>query len=785
MNPLILLLRALATLLLASALLVGVPGVSAQVPYDLEELTAAGHPEHPGLDFSFHAVTTTRTEAGGLAVADFDDDGWLDLFFPDTEGHGNALYRNQGDGTYLDVAAARGVDETAQRRASAAFLDFDNDGDLDLLTVGYPSHGTATGTRYTLFRNDGAPGWGFTDVTTSAGGFPHDATTLEDSSVGDAGGLAVADVDRDGFLDFVVTWWQDHRDILDPNPNPPVTNVNDQPRFFRSMPNPTPPGPGQLDWSPRVFVDDTVAAGLDVWVHGIHWMPTLTDLNRDGWPDLHMSIESGPDRVHLNDGTGEFGPDIGSLIGLNTNPPHFGNEMGFAAGDIDNDGDLDWMVTNTGNEPGRRDILYRNDSLPALGDFGLAFSDVQLASGVWESPGIGWGMVLGDLDNDRDLDIVTARGLGHPIANTVRENLWPTPSTDGLTPAFADVSAQLTDFTRLGETDKDMLRALAAFDHDNDGDLDLVGSRTGQLPASVISPLIDYPLFRNTLSPGGHWLQIDLRETGGSRNVVGVRVWVASGGPISDPDHLVQTREVIVGDSFLTAAPDRLHFGLGDELPEWIVVRWLDGSHTAIAGTVPVDQVLTITHTGTPATGDLDNDGQTDCADVAFFDLALSQPAVADAAQPSWPWRILADVDGNGTFNAVDRGGMGLYMASPWCPEGGGVAGIAGLPALTGTGPLIPGAPVALTLANARPNAFAFLLAGFDDLDLPFNGGLLVPDPQFIIGPFLTTPSGGFVLSGAWPPVAAGLSFWVQAWVDDPAAPSAYSATDGLRATAP
>ena len=766
-------------------------GARAQLDFDLVEVTGTPGPDHPGIDFVFEGTWSFETEAGGVAVADFDADGRLDILLPNTEGHAHHLYLNQGDGSFVEAAAAHGLDEPGKRRSMAAAFDYDRDGDIDLLTVGHPGHGPTTSDLFTLFRNDGPPAHLFTDVTTSAGGFSF-AATVESSNVGDAGGLAVADVDADGWLDVLVTWWENHHAILQPNPGF-ITNTHDQPRLFLNRPNPTPPGPGQPDHSPRVFVDASIAAGLDTVMQGIHWMPALVDVNRDGRPDLYLCMEGGPDVLRLNsdpDGPGPatvaFGPDIATSLGLNTNGPGWGNEMGAAWEDLDHDQDLDLLLTNAGQFPERRDKLYRNDSQLIIGDAGLAFADVSVAAGIDQALQPGWGVLAADLDNDGDLDLVTARGLTFPYPNTLHENLWPATSPDGITPLFVDRSAQVPGFSKVGSPLQDILRGLVAFDIDLDGDLDLLGTRTGRYPGGPpLSGVLHTGLFLNTLDPDGgdhHWVQLDLRETGGRPDAVGARVHLRTGGPTGT----VQTRVVRLGSSFLSAGPQRLHFGLGADSADWIVVRWADGSHTVVAQDVPFDELATLAHEGVDATGDLDGNGVTDCADAALLEQALSDWTVVAAALPDWPWRLLADIDGNGELDPRDLGLLGLLLDTPWCPLPGGVAGSFGEPLLTASGDLLPGAPMAVHFSNALPFRPSWLLLGFSAVNQPLNGGKLVPSPDLIVAPLTTDASGEILLAGPWPAgVPSGLPLYLQQWVQDPAAPWGYAASDGLHATTP
>jgi hypothetical protein len=130
--------------------------------------------------------------------------------------------------------------------------------------------------------------------------------------------------------------------------------------------------------------------------------------------------------------------------------------------------------------------------------------------------------------------------------------------------------------------------------------------------------------------------------------------------------------------------------------------------------------------------------------------------------------------------------GCSVTVVGTWKDLGAGLAGTSGTPVLAGSGLLLGNDAMALTLSTARPNAPAFLIVGFSALGAPFKGGTLVPDADFVLGPFTTSGAGGLSLPGTWP---AGLpellSLWFQAWVQDPAGPKGFAASNGLKCLTP
>jgi hypothetical protein len=601
--------------------------------------------------------------------------------------------------------------------------------------------------------------------------------------VGDPGGAAAADYDNDGYLDVIVTYW--HRN------NASTGYGDDQFRLWRNVPNPD-PDLGQPDYSPRLFVDATLEAGLDGVAIGWIWMPNWVDVDRDGLMDLHINIETNEDELRLNQGDGTFGPNIATSVGLNFNgpPPQpggaWGHEMGKAMADMDNDGDLDVYLTNPGTDlASKRDAFYRNDSDLSEGGAGLQFTYIGDSSTVTEiTDGVGWGVTFPDMDNDGDLDLVSARGMGLAVANNnVWRNLYP--ATFGIhdATAFEEVTDVLSS-AGLGGC-WDTARGLVAFDYDNDGDQDLLFTRSGDIPTHPTDKL-DAAMYRNTSTSGNAWLQLDLVETGGSLNTVGARVFVRTGG-VGGP---VQMKEVQCGSSFLSQEPSRLHFGLGASAAEadYVVVRWFDGGLTVLtASTAALSGLLEIQRGADPFSGDLSGDGVLTETDLQLLVLSLTDPATVDASVPAdWPWRHVADLDGNGLVEPGDFTLLRPLVSDTWADVGGSLSGT-GAPVLTGTGSLAPSTAMTIDLTGALPTSAAWLLMGFGVQAQPFKGGVLVPSIDFSpLGPLFTDGLGELHLGTTWPGgLPSGTQILYQIWVQDAGAPAGFAASNGLSSITP
>ena len=315
------------------------------------------------IDVSEGSGVTPRSGFFNMNIADYNNDGWPDLFSADAFGHRSGqmlLLHNNGDGTFADQTEALQADMSPQYiGGGAGFADYDNDGDLDLfVSVG---GGFAPGRepgRNVLLRNDRGI---FTDVTVQAG--------LMDELV--TGNAIWLDYDRDGYVDLFTGNAGDHE--LHRN------------KLYRNN------GDGSF-----ADVTEEVKLGMRLGHEGgSHSGMVAGDFNDDSWPDLYLGVWGAPNRLFLSDGQGKFLDATTDDIG---DP---GWAFGVAAGDFDGDGDLDIFQASTGGE-----ILYRSTMLLNIGDG--AFLDVTDAVGLGELIEESIRFVsMADLDNDGDLDLIT------------------------------------------------------------------------------------------------------------------------------------------------------------------------------------------------------------------------------------------------------------------------------------------------------------------------------------------------------------------------------------------
>jgi tetratricopeptide (TPR) repeat protein len=476
-----------------------------------------------GLNFFYESGATERrifiadTMGGGVGLIDYDNDGWLDLYFVNgcafpfdakNPPRPNILYRNQGDGTFQDVTAKAGVAGIGYGMGCAV-ADYDNDGDDDLFVTGI--HQTV------LYRNcgDGT----FEDVTTAAGVASDRWTTA----------AGFGDLDGDGDLDLVVVTyvnvsWEDKRICRDQAGRP----IHCTPGYYEA----------EADLLYRnngdgTFADVSKAAGFEA-PNGRGLGSAIADLDGDGKLDLFVANDASPNFLFRNLGGMRF-EEIGTEAGVATNGSGRATaSMGVIADDLDGDGQIDLFVTNLVNES---NTFYRN-----LG--GGFFLDSTLGAGLAapSRPKTGFGDAALDADNDGFLDLIVANGhvdhrpwANSPMAQTAlffwgREHGHFVVSEPSESSYFAHPFAG---------------RGAAAGDLNNDGRVDLVVVHR-DAPAAILW----------NRSRGGHWLGLKLRGTRSPRTPIGARVRCQAGGRTI-------TRWLTSGSGYLSAHDPRLWFGLG------------------------------------------------------------------------------------------------------------------------------------------------------------------------------------------------------------------------------
>lgn len=481
--------------------------------------------------------------AGGLAITDLNKDGWLDFYATRLDG-GNLMFINNGDGTFRDEAAARGLSGPLNSNG-AVFADIDNDGDADLLLTAIHSP------RYYTFINQGDGTFSeeaeLRHIATTAPPQPHAGMSV-----------TVGDYDRDGFLDL---HFNDHY-LNRTNINPATHSV-----LLRNR---------GID-RPGFFTNVTAAAGVALADLNLNrqfaFSSFFADFDADGWPDLAIASDLNTSKLFWNNGDGTFTNGT-AAAGVNRDQ----NGMGGTVGDYDNDGDLDWFVTSIYDNPALRfpegktgNRLYRNDGART---FTEVSATLKIRDGGWA-----WGTQLFDYDNDGDLDLVaTNRVPGDlPFARDPEQTRFWINQGDG---NFSPESA-----TALGITDNGPGTGLVTFDYDNDGDLDLL----------LVNNLGQPILYRNDDTNNHAWLRLRLDGTVSNRDGIGARIAVTNAGDTS-PSRVFEYNP---SNLYLASGEPLVHLGLGaSPVPvAAITISWPSGAQQTLTNVAP-NQTLTITEPG-------------------------------------------------------------------------------------------------------------------------------------------------------------------------------------------
>jgi hypothetical protein len=528
----------LATLT-ATYLVVAAPGAAGNVTFtDVTKSTGItfSHVWSPDKQYILESMS------GGVAIFDFDKDGFVDVYLvnaPTVATAGNprsarsGLWRNRGDGTFADVTDKAGVGYPGWGMG-AVVADVDNDGWDDLYVTCYgPNH---------LFRNNGDGT--FSDLTSKAGvGDPRWST-----------GAAFADYDRDGWLDLFVANYVDVR--LDALPEFGKGKYCE----FHGIPVQCGPrglgGSGDTLYRNKgdgTFEDVSARAGVSDLKGRFGMGAIWSDVDGDGRPDLFVANDAGPNFLYRNNGDGTFS-DVALQAGtaLSEDGKEQGS-MGLAVGDYDHSGRWSIFVTNFSDE---YNAFYRNEKA-------FQFSDVSLASQTARAsiPFVGWGTHFLDYDNDGWLDLLVANGHVYPQVERARpgpryaqRKLLYRNNQNG---TFSDTTAA----AGAALAEPSVSRGSAAGDLDNDGDLDVIVNNLDGGPT----------VLRNDGGNRHNFLVVDLEGRTLNRGAVGATVTVRAAG-------LTQRAERRAGDSYLSHSDPRLHFGLGTrKTVDSVEVRWPNG----------------------------------------------------------------------------------------------------------------------------------------------------------------------------------------------------------------
>ena len=497
-----------------------------------------------------HADYVIEAMSCGVAFLDYDNDGWLDIlvltgsrFGDPPHDAGNRLYRNNRDGRFIDVTEKAGLFRTGYFYG-VTVGDYNNDGFEDIFLSGWGQN--------VLYRNNG--NGTFSDVTEEAG--------LLNAEPRFGSGCAFVDYDRDGRLDLFVANYLDFDMKTVPRAGQ-SKDCNEQGVFC---------GPRGLPFGAHslyhnngngTFTDVTAAAGIRKADAGYGLTVVASDFDGDGWPDIYVACDSTPSLLFRNNHDGTF-TEQGLERGVALSDDGMEQAgMGVGVGDFMPGGRLDIVKTHFAADT---PALYMNDG---KGNF----RDMTLRSGLAvETRYVSWGVGAADLDNNGLPDIFWVTGGIYPE----EQDRYKTPRV-----IFRNLGeGRFEELLDLGGPAVEALhsiRGCAFGDFDNDGDVDILIMNCNEPPS----------LLRNDVTREHHAIQVKLRGVKSNRSAIGARVTVRYGEKI-------QMQELLSQSSYLSVNDTRLHFGLGPATRADLEIRWPLGLVEKVSG-VEADHLIHVT----------------------------------------------------------------------------------------------------------------------------------------------------------------------------------------------
>jgi len=445
-----------------------------------------------------------------------------------------ALYRNRGDGTFVDATEAARLSARGWGMG-VVVADYDNDGWPDFVVTGLD--------RNYLFHNEGDGA--FTEISEKAGVIRRGVWCT---------GAAFADVDRDGLLDLYIAGYVD----LDINRLPqrgsgPHCLYKGQEVFCGPRGLPTAPDALFRNNGDGAFADITRQVGITEAASPGYGLGVVAgDFDNDNLTDIFVANDSTPNFLFHNQGGNQF-REVGLMAGVAMDAEGRAQaSMGVAMADYDNDGWADIFVTNFSEDTNQ---LYRN-----LGNGSFADLTWHSRIGPVSWLFLGWGTKFVDYDNDSQLDLIVTNGHVYPEADRFRGGSTyrqrPLVYHNRGKGVFDEVGDRDPVWNRPGTG-----RGLAVGDYDNDGDMDVLINQADAPPR----------LIRNDTSNRNYWLRFVLVGKNSNRDGVGVKITL-------ETPRGKQTAERLAGDSYLSSGDPRLHFGVGPAaVIERVTARWPSG----------------------------------------------------------------------------------------------------------------------------------------------------------------------------------------------------------------
>ena len=491
-----------------------------------------------------------ETTGSGAAFLDYDNDGLLDIFLVSGPGGSNRLYHNLGNGKFADVTKEMGLEHTGWGQGVCAG-DFDNDGYTDLLVTYWGAN--------VLYRNRG--GRRFEDVTAQAG-LKQDRTRYNT-------GCAFLDYDNDGHLDlFVANYLKfDFEGAPKPGDNSYC--------WYRDLPVAC--GPRGLPFDRNIlyhnngdgtFRDVSETSGIAKPSQNYALSVLTGDFNHDGLTDIYVACDRTPSILYINQGDGTFRDEAVIRGAAYDDNGRALSGMGVAAADYAGDGWPDIFRSNFSDE---RETLYRNRG-------NGEFDDVTVGAGMaLNTRFVGWGCGFLDFDNDGRKGLLLVNGHAFPEVDRLGIDVHYKDRAILYRNAGGGKFIDISESAGPGILEKHSSRGAAFGDYDNDGMVEVLVNNQNEPPS----------LLKQTVKPGGNWVLLKLEGTKSNRSAIGARVRLTAG-------ELTQSDEVRSGGSYLSQNDLRLHFGLGTARRiARVEIDWPSGVHQ-VESDLDVNRAITI-----------------------------------------------------------------------------------------------------------------------------------------------------------------------------------------------
>lgn len=505
-----------------------------------------------------HSTYIIEALGAGCAFIDFDNDGWMDVFvlggkrLENTPSNAiNRLYRNNRNGTFTDVTLQAGLAFTGWANG-VCVGDYNNDGFEDIFITYYGQN--------QLYRNNGDGT--FTEVTAKAG-LLHPTTRFST-------GCTFIDYNRDGLLDLFVSTYLDFDLANAPKPSLSLPFCNYEGVPVNCGPKGLPPSRQFLyrNNGDGSFSDVSEASGVAKLRNSYGLTSVAFDADEDGWQDIFVACDSSPSFLLMNNHDGTFREEgLQRGVAVSGQGLQLGG-MGVGVGDYNLSGHLDLIKTHFMNEATG---IYRNNG---KGEF----EDMTGPSGFEsERTFVSWGTGLADFDNDGYPDLLVVNGSVYPEIERVHAQF------EAKNPRLIYRNQGNGTFAPMHRREvgpdmdqKFISRGCAFGDFDNDGDIDVLIMNRNEPPS----------LLRNDAPPENHWLKVRLEGTRSNRSAIGARVIAHYGGKR-------QAQCVTSQASYLSANDPRLHFGLDSFNTADLQVFWPNGLTETYSG-VAANRLVTI-----------------------------------------------------------------------------------------------------------------------------------------------------------------------------------------------